>query len=108
MAAVHDQGVMGLDEDEPFGCVSDLPVNGVAGGRALVAMGGIVRFKAQEMGIALLVELPGRKPGHLVDVLLVGLPVTCLDEVMQESAGPSVARLWIGRDPDDSRFLRHA
>ena len=85
MAAIHDQAVVRLDEDDAADRIGDLLVDGLARGGDFVAMGGIVGLKAKEIGVALLVELPGGKPGHFVDVLLAVFPFCTLTRLCRNA-----------------------
>src|SRR5450756_1027356 len=106
MAAVDDQSVMGLDEDQSLGGIGDLLMHGMADRRDFAAVNRVVRLESEEMGIASLVQFPGREPGHFVDVLLAGLAVQGPGQIVQERPGPGVAGLRVGRDPDYPR-VRH-
>ena len=78
IAAVHHHGVVGLDENDAFHVLRNELVHLVADRCDLLAL--IVRgLEPEEPLVVALVQLPGREPVHVVDVLLLVLALLNLD-----------------------------
>src|SRR5581483_11323060 len=100
-AAVDDQGLMRLDEQQPVVIVRRPALDFVPHRGNFVAML-VGRLEAQDARIKIFTANAASEAADRIDVLAIRFAEHRLEQVVQENAGPGVSRLGVGGEPDNS------